>query len=60
MPSKQGGPVDEPARCKDAYMQFGAKSMLDNAGFKEVARRKPHRPIVRLYATVEAVGHDEP
>ena len=27
---------------------FGAKFMYDNAGFKEVARRKPHRPIVRI------------
>jgi len=29
-------------------MWFGAKSMYDNAGFKEVARRKPTRPVVRL------------
>jgi hypothetical protein len=29
-------------------MWFGAKSMYDHAGFKEVARRKPQRPIVRL------------
>ena len=41
-------PVDKPARSKDDYMWFGAKSMYDNAGFKEVARRKPHRPIVRI------------
>jgi GNAT superfamily N-acetyltransferase len=41
-------PVDKPARSKDAYMWFGAKSMYDNAGFKEVARRKPQRPIVRI------------
>ena len=41
-------PVDKPARSKDDYMWFGAKSMYDNAGFKEVARRKPHRPIVRV------------
>jgi hypothetical protein len=27
---------------------FGAKSMYDRAGFKEVARRKPARPVVRL------------
>jgi GNAT superfamily N-acetyltransferase len=39
-------PVDKPARCNDEYMGFGAKSMYDTAGFKEVARRKPHRPIV--------------
>jgi GNAT superfamily N-acetyltransferase len=41
-------PVDKPTRSKDDYMWFGAKSMYDNAGFKEVARRKPQRPIVRI------------
>jgi hypothetical protein len=29
-------------------MWFGAKSMFDAAGFDEVARRRPTRPIVRL------------
>lgn len=41
-------PVDKRTRSKDDYMWFGAKSMYDNAGFKEVARRKPQRPIVRI------------
>lgn len=41
-------PVDKPTRSNDEYMWFGAKSMYDKAGFKEVARRKPHRPIVRI------------
>ena len=41
-------PVDRPGRSKDADMWFGAKSMYDRAGFKEVARRKPQRPIVRI------------
>jgi ribosomal protein S18 acetylase RimI-like enzyme len=41
-------PVDKPGRSKDDAMWFGAKSMYDKVGFKEVARRKPHRPIVRL------------
>jgi ribosomal protein S18 acetylase RimI-like enzyme len=41
-------PVDKPARSNDDFMWFGAKSMYDHAGFEEVARRKPHRPIVRL------------
>jgi ribosomal protein S18 acetylase RimI-like enzyme len=41
-------PVDKPARSNDDFMWFGAKSMYDKAGFKEVARRKPHRPIVRV------------
>jgi ribosomal protein S18 acetylase RimI-like enzyme len=41
-------PVDKPARSGDDTMWFGAKSMYDKAGFKEVARRKPHRPVVRI------------
>ncbi len=41
-------PVDRPARSKDDTMWFGAKSMYDHAGFEEVARRKPQRPIVRI------------
>jgi ribosomal protein S18 acetylase RimI-like enzyme len=41
-------PVDKPARTNDEYMWFGAKSMYDRAGFEEVARRKPQRPIVRI------------
>jgi ribosomal protein S18 acetylase RimI-like enzyme len=40
-------PVDKPTRSYDDSMWFGAKSMYDKAGFKEVARRKPQRPIVR-------------
>jgi ribosomal protein S18 acetylase RimI-like enzyme len=47
----EGYPVDRPTRSNDEYMWFGAKSMYDNAGFKEVARRKPQRPIVRLKPT---------
>lgn len=41
-------PVDKPTRCNDDDTWFGAKSMYDNAGFKEVARRKPRRPVVRI------------
>ncbi len=41
-------PVDKPARSHDDFMWFGAKSMYDKAGFQEVARRKPQRPVVRL------------
>lgn len=41
-------PVDKPERADDDAMWFGAKSMYDRAGFEEVARRKPTRPIVRL------------
>ena len=41
-------PVDRPSRAKDEYMWFGAKSMFDKAGFEEVARRRPQRPVVRM------------
>ena len=41
-------PVEKPSRSKDDAMWFGAKSMYDKAGFWEVERRKPVRPVVRL------------
>jgi GNAT superfamily N-acetyltransferase len=41
-------PVDKPGRASDESMWFGTKRMYDDAGFEEVARRKPTRPIVRL------------
>lgn len=41
-------PVDKAGRSPDDSMWFGAKTMYDKAGFREVARRKPHRPIVRI------------
>ena len=43
-------PVDKPGRSNDDSMWFGAKSMYDAAGFEEVARRKPTRPVVRIRA----------
>ncbi len=44
-------PVDKLGRSNDDSMWFGAKSMYDAAGFEEVARRKPNRPIVRIRAS---------
>lgn len=41
-------PVDKAARSPDEFLWFGAKSMFDAAGFEEVARRKPQRPVMRL------------
>jgi GNAT superfamily N-acetyltransferase len=41
-------PVDKAGRSKDDAMWFGPKSMYDRAGFKEVARRKPARAVVRF------------
>jgi GNAT superfamily N-acetyltransferase len=40
-------PVDKSAPSHADFMWFGAKSMFDRVGFKEVARRKPTRPVVR-------------
>jgi GNAT superfamily N-acetyltransferase len=39
-------PVDATGQRDDA-MWFGSKSMFDAAGFVEVARRKPRRPVMR-------------
>jgi GNAT superfamily N-acetyltransferase len=40
-------PVDRARRGADDSMWFGALSMYDAAGFREVARRKPTRAVVR-------------
>ena len=40
-------PVDKTERSHPDFMWFGAKRMYDRAGFKEVARRKRTRPVVR-------------
>jgi hypothetical protein len=32
----------------DGFIWHGVKSMFDTAGFGEVARRKPQRPVMRL------------
>ena len=41
-------PVDAAGPVRDDSLWFGGKSMYDQAGFIEVARRKPTRPVVRL------------
>lgn len=41
-------PVDKAERGRDDWLWHGAKSMYDKAGFVEIARRKPERPVVRL------------
>jgi GNAT superfamily N-acetyltransferase len=46
-------PVDKSGPFKGDAMWFGAKSMYDHAGFTEVARRKPTRPVVRLELSAE-------
>jgi GNAT superfamily N-acetyltransferase len=41
-------PVDKAARTHPDNLWFGPKSMFDAAGYTEVARRKPERPVVRI------------
>jgi ribosomal protein S18 acetylase RimI-like enzyme len=40
-------PIDKEERSHSDSMWFGAKSLYDRAGFKEVARRKEARPVMR-------------
>jgi GNAT superfamily N-acetyltransferase len=40
-------PVDKGEPSHPDFMFFGAKRMYDRAGFREVARRKETRPVVR-------------
>jgi GNAT superfamily N-acetyltransferase len=40
-------PVDQDEPGDPDAMFFGAKAMFDRAGFTEVARRRPKRPVVR-------------
>lgn len=44
----EGYPVDLAGRTGDAFVYTGARSTFEAAGFEEVARRSPTRPIVRL------------
>jgi GNAT superfamily N-acetyltransferase len=41
-------PIDKEGRGDDQNYWFGTRSMFDAAGFEEVARRKPTRPVMRL------------
>jgi GNAT superfamily N-acetyltransferase len=41
-------PVDKAGPTVDEWLWFGTLPMYQRAGFVEVARRKPQRPIVRL------------
>lgn len=41
-------PIDKSEPSTPMSMWFGAASMFAKAGFKEVARRKPTRPVMRL------------
>jgi GNAT superfamily N-acetyltransferase len=41
-------PVDKPDRSHDDFMFFGSRSLYQQAGFTEVARRSPTRVVMRL------------
>lgn len=41
-------PVDKTEAPDSESSWFGSRSMFDEAGFEEVARRKPARPVMRL------------
>ena len=41
-------PIDKAGPARDDWLWHGAMSMYGKAGFVEVARRRPQRPIVRL------------
>lgn len=41
-------PVDKPGPLEDDNLWFGPASLYVEAGFTEVARRKPERPVLRL------------
>jgi GNAT superfamily N-acetyltransferase len=43
----EGYPVDPPARQADVFVYTGLASAFRRAGFHEVARRSPTRPIMR-------------
>jgi hypothetical protein len=43
----EGYPVDKDEPSHPDFMWFGAKRIFDRAGFQEVARRKPTRPVMR-------------
>lgn len=41
-------PIDKPGRSPGQWLWHGTRAMFDRAGFVEVARRKPRRPVMRL------------
>jgi GNAT superfamily N-acetyltransferase len=44
-------PIDKAERSQPQWMWHGARSMFERAGFREVARRTPQRPVMRLDLT---------
>lgn len=50
-------PVDKAVRGPNEWLWNGAMSMYLKAGFVEVARRRPERPVVRLMLNSSLAGH---
>lgn len=48
METLEAYPVDKPHETEDAWLWNGAMPMYRKAGFVEVVRRRPTRPVVRL------------
>jgi len=51
-------PIDKKERSHPDFMWFGAKSMYDRAGFKEVVRRRESRPVMRRRVRPRASSRD--
>ncbi len=47
----EGYPIDAAPGSQAQWLWHGAQSMFERAGFTEVARRKPKRPVMRLSLT---------
>jgi GNAT superfamily N-acetyltransferase len=47
-------PVDKSVSSAAQASWFGSKRMFDQAGFEEIARRRPDRPLVRLKLVAES------
>lgn len=48
VPAIEAYPIDKAERSQSQFLWHGAMSMFEKAGFKEIARRKPERPVMRL------------
>jgi GNAT superfamily N-acetyltransferase len=47
VPILEAYPVDKAQRSHDDFMFFGSRSLYEQAGFREVARRSPTRVVMR-------------
>ena len=46
----EGYPIDvQDGTCRDAHMFYGAQAIYEKAGFEEVVRRSPTRPVLRYF-----------